>query len=389
MGKQMRDDAERQLAVLRVGYQKRLDMIEAVKNRKNEKSAALASLDAQVKELETEKEQYTQAKEAAEEPEQAAIYKHKKAWESFKKEQEELRERSAAEEAYRFFAPDNSTLQSETLLTKLVKEGESLSEDIQEFLKGLTEVNVESFVGEVWPKIKTVFRALEKNSGTPPPPEVPVSDDEDKHDDEKHDHLLDPYDEEERAGDDEHDDADKNTAIALDQDRIPDYDQETKSLIAAAEKARKEYTDFDLKLFNVNEEKKAVQKWLENDYGPEYVFAALENNCYEYTDREYTYKFCAFDKVNQKPKDGGSETGLGKWGNWESDYKVMKYVDGARCWNGPSRSTKIRLTCGAENQLVSASEPSRCEYEMEFQTPTVCSEPPQNVSAHLGIHDEL
>ena len=47
------------------------------------------------------------------------------------------------------------------------------------------------------------------------------------------------------------------------------------------------------------------------------------------------------------------------------------------------RSTKVNIRCGAENKLVSASEPNRCEYEFMFETPAVCEPlPPLN-------HDEL
>ena len=47
------------------------------------------------------------------------------------------------------------------------------------------------------------------------------------------------------------------------------------------------------------------------------------------------------------------------------------------------RSTKVNIRCGAENKLVSAAEPNRCEYEFMFETPAVCEPlPPLN-------HDEL
>ena len=36
---------------------------------------------------------------------------------------------------------------------------------------------------------------------------------------------------------------------------------------------------------------------LDRDYGPEQEYRVMEAQCYEYTDREYTYKLCPFDKV--------------------------------------------------------------------------------------------
>ena len=386
----MREEAERQLETLKAGYKRRQELIESVKSRKDEKAAALASIEAQVQDLEAQKDQYTKAKEAAESVENAAKEKHRNAWDAFKKERDEQRDKTAAEEAFKYFSQDQKPFAADTLAAKLVKDGETLAEDLQEFVKTLTNVDLESFVGTVWPKIKDTFKNLQSSdapvSPTPAPTEASADEDE-HHDDKNHDHTLDPYDEDDER--EEEEPVSSSTPVLLDEDRMPDYDAPTRELIATAEKARKEYTEFDLKLFKANEEKTMLKKWLENDYGPDSVFAALEGNCLEFSDREYTYKMCPFDKVTQKSKDGGSDTGLGKWGNWEEGHKIMHYTDGARCWNGPARSTKVHLICGSENELISAAEPNRCEYQMTFRTPTVCTEPAQNASVNMGVHDEL
>ena len=76
------------------------------------------------------------------------------------------------------------------------------------------------------------------------------------------------------------------------------------------------------------------------------------------------------------------------WKRWEprdeTEYGVMIYEGGEKCWNGPERSMKVAylcircknlsllmtrqvtVQCGLENQLASVSEPSRCEYAMTF-----------------------
>ncbi len=49
------------------------------------------------------------------------------------------------------------------------------------------------------------------------------------------------------------------------------------------------------------------------------------------------------------------------------------------------RSAKVNLKCGSTNQLTAVSEPSRCEYEFIFETPTACKKfVPQSPE-----HDEL
>ena len=125
------------------------------------------------------------------------------------------------------------------------------------------------------------------------------------------------------------------------------------------------------------------------DYGAEGEFAALDEQCFDYTDIEYTYTLCLFGKATQKPKSDAGEVGLGHWHEWigpvENKYSKMKYDRGFSCWNGPVRSTVVTLTCGIENKLLSVTEPSRCEYAMEFSTPAVCKPLPE-VS---GTHDEL
>jgi len=54
-----------------------------------------------------------------------------------------------------------------------------------------------------------------------------------------------------------------------------------------------------------------IEKLLALDMGAEDEFYPLRNECYEFTDREYIYKFCPFEKCTQRNKGGGAETNLG------------------------------------------------------------------------------
>lgn len=65
----------------------------------------------------------------------------------------------------------------------------------------------------------------------------------------------------------------------------------------------------------------------------------------------------------------------------------MLYEGGHSCWNGPQRSTIVRINCGGENKLTSVTEPNKCEYLYEFITPAACQE--ISVDPHEGLHDEL
>ena len=70
---------------------------------------------------------------------------------------------------------------------------------------------------------------------------------------------------------------------------------------------------------------------------------------------------------------GGGETRLGNWEKWADElYTAMIYEHGVQCWNGPQRSTKVILRCGLRNSLVATSEPNRCEYQFNFETPALC-----------------
>lgn len=90
-----------------------------------------------------------------------------------------------------------------------------------------------------------------------------------------------------------------------------EYDEETRAIIEAAKRARDEYSSSESTFIDLNRKLRDLEVNLETDYGPDGAFRALQGQCFEMTDREYTYKLCPFDRASQRPKDGGSETNLG------------------------------------------------------------------------------
>lgn len=173
------------------------------------------------------------------------------------------------------------------------------------------------------------------------------------------------------------------------QEQEVQYDEETQVLIDEATSARERYQEAEKAVNDLNNEIKLIEEKLERDYGKEDEFVTLDGECFDYTDLEYIYSLCLFGKASQKSKSGGNEVSLGYWSEWvgaqDNKYSKMKYDKGLTCWNGPTRSTIVTLTCDKENKLVSVTEPNRCEYVMEFATPALCD----SSTKIMDTHDEL
>ncbi len=335
----------------------------------------MANKEAEIQTLNSELETLQAAKESAELPEREAKEKHNEAWEALKEERK--KERRVAEAKIGFDDLDtnsNGYVSVEEIQARdeLDDDGDGVVSEAEalEYLDNSREMDFDSFLDSVWDVIsdKCQFKKIEDEPVLPTP--VPEEREED-HDD---------YD------DEDYDDEDENEEVDSQDEQMPEYDEETKHLIAAADEARNAYNTADRRKRDLEADISRLGKFIRMDFGVDFEFTNLYDNCYEYTDLEYTYKMCAFGKVSQKPKNGGRETNLGNWGSWTTgkNYMEMKYENGEKCWNGPSRSATITLKCGLEDELLSASEPNRCEYAMSFSTPAVCEQ-----VKHGNTHTEL
>jgi len=168
------------------------------------------------------------------------------------------------------------------------------------------------------------------------------------------------------------------------------YEQDTPSnLDETAEKAKLEFEEAR-KIFQENEkirrEKendiKQKEEKMQQDFGVDKAFFKLYDQCVDLKTTEYTYQVCFFKKAEQKPLGGGVGTNLGRFSGFGDDYLSQDYTGGTKCWNGPDRSCKVVFSCGTENKLIEASEPNRCEYQFNVETPAVCEE-------INFVHDEL
>ncbi|KAF8898115.1 glucosidase II beta subunit-like protein-domain-containing protein [Gymnopilus junonius] len=115
-------------------------------------------------------------------------------------------------------------------------------------------------------------------------------------------------------------------------------------------------------------------------FGERGEWKKLDGHCLELDTGDYTYEVCLFDEIKQKPNNGGTTFSLGKFKRWNKDaepgspefYSKQVYKKGTRCWNGPERNTKLLLSCGTENKVLTVQELEKCEYEITATTPALC-----------------
>lgn len=388
MGKKAKEEQRRLSELHGQGYKKRLEYSVQGKQREEESRNSLNLKETELAAINEEVDTLEAAKDAAVEPEVAAKDEHKKRWEEERAAQKDTEARANAQ-----FGFDELDTNSDGLVTvdelrmryELDDDGDGdiSEEEALGHLDQRQSIDFDTFYSSVW---EGIADRCQFQRPTPPPSETPPSappQDKGAVPDEEGDDDEDDDDDD----DDDYDDEEEEGAFNEEGDKMPDYDDATKELIAVADAARNAYQEVENKKRNVEHEISELKKYLEMSFGIDHEFSPLYDQCYEYTDREYTYKMCAFGKVTQRPKNGGRETNLGVWGKWNGSsgniYSVMRYEDGEKCWNGPARSATITLVCGLEDTLLSASEPNRCEYTMEFSTPAVCE-----FTKH-ALHEEL
>ena len=154
-----------------------------------------------------------------------------------------------------------------------------------------------------------------------------------------------------------------------------------------------------------------AQNDLAKDFGPSEVFRSLKDTCVTIEAGEYEYKHCYFSRLTQKPKKGGGDTNMGNFVDWStipasdvdasldpedltasnapvgspatpgsaadsgpSERLVLNYANGATCWNGPARSTKVILGCSEKEVIWRVRESEKCVYEVWAGTSAVCPE---------------
>uniref|UniRef100_A0A4D5RQM7 Glucosidase 2 subunit beta n=1 Tax=Ixodes scapularis TaxID=6945 RepID=A0A4D5RQM7_IXOSC len=406
LGKYAREEEERRRELRAQGLQMQQQMSREGRQHKEQCKTKLEQLRLDLEEVRKSREALEAVKKEAEDRENQALQKYRDIDAEKKREQEELEmrrhqeeEKANAEEAFNALDLDmDGVLTAKELQENPIfdqnRDNTVSLEEAKFFLHMKDEMKLDEFVLTGWMIMKPIY-AMSQATPIPDAPEattpMPPAD---KEEEEKE---AEPGKEtEQRSTEEEEAEEDVSTEQDEDEEDLepPEfppkdkeatepaepskYDPETQELIDAAKKARDEHKEAEDKFRDIESEIRKLETTLETDYGPEEEFAALREQCFEFSDREYTYKLCPFDQAAQIPKNGGSETNLGRWGSWSgpegNKYASMKLDGGMACWNGPSRSVVVDIHCGLENQLTSASEPNRCEYHFDFSTPAACSD---------------
>ncbi|XP_059950058.1 glucosidase 2 subunit beta isoform X1 [Mesoplodon densirostris] len=418
-GRKERETLQQMAEVTREGFRLKKILIEDWKKAREEKQKKLIELQAGKKSLEDQVELLRTLKEEAEKPEKEAKDQHRKLWEEQLAASKAQREQELATSAFQELDDDMDGAVSVAELQthpELDTDGDgALSEgEAQTLLGGDTQTDAASFSDRIWAAIRDKYRSevlptdppspsapdlTEPKEEQPPVPSQPAEEEDDEEEEET--------EEEEEGEEGEEEDSQvqgeqpketpppvvpPQTASPTEEDKMPPYDEQTQAFINAAQKARNKFEEAERSLKDVEESIRNLEQEISFDFGPNGEFAYLYSQCYELTTNEYVYRLCPFKLVSQKPKLGGSPTSLGTWGSWagpdHDKFSAMKYEQGTGCWQGPNRSTTVRLLCGKETVVTSTTEPSRCEYLMELMTPAACPEPPPELPAE-GNHDEL
>ncbi|XP_063787295.1 glucosidase 2 subunit beta [Pseudophryne corroboree] len=393
MGRKEREELEKKAAMAREGMLLKHQFIEEAKKGREEKQAKLQELVEKRQNVQSQVDLLRAEKEEAEKPEREAKDAHKKEWEERREAEKVASERKRSLEAFGELDLDSDGMLSSTELfshPELDTDGDGLLSDqeAQTLLGGSSAVDSAYFQESVWPQISAKYKSESEAPSLPQVEEETDSHPESPPEDDEGDDGEEGDEDDEEESDEDH--RAPPAKPQTEEPEMPPYDEATQMLIDTAQAARNQYEEAEKSLREIEDTVRSLEKEISLDFGTHGEFSYLYGQCYELSTSEYIYRLCPFNRVTQKPKVGGSETNLGLWASWagpEHDkFSVMKYDQGTTCWQGPNRSTQVKLFCGKETVVTSTSEPSRCEYLMEFFTPAACQQPSDIPQEE---HDEL
>lgn len=117
-----------------------------------------------------------------------------------------------------------------------------------------------------------------------------------------------------------------------------------------------------------------IQQQLNKPYGPGDILRAMDSITISQNLNEYEYKIELISSIQQIPAVGQPVV-IGQYQDAslnDDNTLVVHYTQGSKCWNGPSRSARVVFECGGKNELLSVSEPEKCEYLFKVRGPLGC-----------------
>lgn len=120
----------------------------------------------------------------------------------------------------------------------------------------------------------------------------------------------------------------------------------------------------------------SIKDSLAKNFGPGDLFRPMEGVTAKAKIGEYDYELEFINEVRQK--GNGNNALIGVFDRVEQvedeneEAVIAYYENGAKCWNGPKRRAVIKMTCGAEHELLGVSEPEKCEYHFRMKSPLGC-----------------
>lgn len=120
----------------------------------------------------------------------------------------------------------------------------------------------------------------------------------------------------------------------------------------------------EVELQKTEEKITAIKANLNTDFGPDDILRAYELKAITKRLGGYNYVINLLGSIIQ------DDVLIGKFKKYENG--KIYFDKGARCWNGPLRSAVVELECGNELELVSVSEPEKCEYSLQIRGEAWC-----------------
>ncbi|KAE9415122.1 hypothetical protein Angca_005311, partial [Angiostrongylus cantonensis] len=355
LGNSAREQKRKQMEIERKGYAARKILAAEGQKLREEKLQVVIPLKEEKAQLLLKKEELLQMKNLAVEKEATLKDKHREAW----LEKNKMKKMEDSKTLFQEIDVDGNqriTLDEIKNLGYLDDNHDgTVSEEEAKAYIAVDSADADVFFNEMYEKIKRMKHEHEKNRK-----EQELKD--------THNGLA-PDEDQEKVENDEGD----GNRLESDEDSMPPYDEETLKAIEEAD----------------TERKREAESFAEQDFGTDYAWATLKGKCFERTEKQYTYKFCPFERAMQIEKGGVGETSLGNWREWSGEllgkYSKQSYRDGQACWNGPQRSTEVDIQCGEDSELSEASEPAKCEYRFVFRTPAACNDPDQEEATHVEL----